>query len=747
MQKRRPAPTSPLGQFIQQLKASLGIALSLFFLNAPQNALASSSDGKLTLEMLYHPTQKLKFDPVPLTRLAWDEQDRLIETQSNQGVIQRFIVDPISWKKTPLTVNSSVLAWLKNAGIDEKSSDKLADTLGKQIKPDTQRLIFTYHNDIWLLDLQAKLARAITHTPEVAENEAILSPDTQYVAYLKGNDLYLSDIATGIEKKLTTGGSETVFNGRLDWVYQEEVYGRGSYRAFWWSPDSKQIAFLSLDETQVPVYILPGDHHQPITPERIRYPKVGDPNPIARLGVVDLQANIHWQQDPYPKQETLLVQVGWKPDGQLMASWQDRMQTWLDLRLYDGNGESKLAIHETSPAWTARLPLPQYLKDGRFVWESDRSGFRHLYLYGKDNQLLSPITKGNWNVRDILGIDEEKQRIVFSATADNPIGNDIYRINLDGSQFQKLSQEKGSHQVSWNRSHTYFLDSWSSIIQTPKQALFDADGKQIHLVDDHGLPANMRDLKLATVRQQQVKTKDGFAMESLLYLPPDFDPEKKYPVYQQIYGGPMRPLVTDRWNANLWYHFLAQQGYVVWILDNRSASNKGAVSAWPLYKKIGQLELQDQLDGIHWLAQQGWADMQRISLSGWSYGGYMTAYAMTHSKAWKIGFVGAPVTDFRLYDSIYTERYMGLAKDNQTGYDQGSVLNAAGQLNGSILIMHGTADDNVHPQNTVKLIDELIKAGKDYSLQIYPGQAHGVRGDWNTWSMQKARWKFLKENL
>jgi dipeptidyl-peptidase-4 len=257
----------------------------------------------------------------------------------------------------------------------------------------------------------------------------------------------------------------------------------------------------------------------------------------------------------------------------------------------------------------------------------------------------------------------------------------------------------------------------------------------------------MKGLKLGRVIQQQVSARDGVALETLLFLPPDFDATKKYPVYQSLYAGPMAPTVTDKWNADLWHHFLAQQGYVVWILDNRSASNKGVSSAWPIHKKLGQLELQDQLDGLEWLRRQGWADMDRIALNGWSYGGYMTSYAMTHSKAWKIGFVGAPVTDFRLYDSIYTERYMGLPKDNIEGYDQASVLKAAKELSGKILIMFGTMDDNVHPQNAIMLVDELIKGGKDYSLQLYPSSGHGVKGDWPIWSLQKAKWEFLKNNL
>jgi dipeptidyl-peptidase-4 len=301
--------------------------------------------------------------------------------------------------------------------------------------------------------------------------------------------------------------------------------------------------------------------------------------------------------------------------------------------------------------------------------------------------------------------------------------------------------------VRWNKTFTHFLDSWSSLKQTPKQALFNDEGKQLRLIDDVGMPEKMRTLRLAKVSQQQIRARDGFLLESLLYLPPDFDPAKKYPVYQHLYAGPMAPQVNDRWSNDLYHHFLAQQGYVVWVLDNRSASNKGVASAWPIHKKLGQLELQDQLDGLAWLRQQGWADMDRIALNGWSYGGYFTSYAMTHSKAWKIGFVGAPVTDWRLYDSVYTERYMGLPQENASGYDQGSVLKAAKDLHGEILIMHGTMDDNVHPQNTVMLIDELIKGGKDYSLQLYPGAGHGPRGDWTIWSLQKAKWEFLQRKL
>ena len=710
--------------------------------------IANADEGQLSLEMLYHPQKKQSFSTTPLTRLSWDAQNRLIETQIKDGEVKLFVVDPKTWNKQALTANTQILSILQKSGVPQAQARLLTDQLGPQIKPEVSRYLFTLNRDLWLLDLKSAQARQLTHSPDVSKDEAQLSPDAQSVAYLKGNDLYVTDIATATERRLTTDGSDTNLNGRLDWVYMEEIYGRGVLRAFWWSPDSTKLAFLNFDESKVPVYTLAGDHDQPEQTNLTHYPKAGDPNPTVKLGVVDINGKLQWTENPYQGKETLIVQVGWTPDGHLLSAWQDRIQTWLDLRLHDQTMmHSNVMVHESSPAWKERLPFPVFLKDGGFVWESDRTGHRHFYRYNKDYQLQGPITQGNWEVRTAYGVDEEHGRILFAADERNPIGNDVYAVNLDGSDLHRLTTESGTHAVRWNNNFTYFLDNWSSLKQPPRQALFDDHGAQQKLVDDVGMPEKMKGLRLATVKQQQIMSRDGFPLESLLYLPPDFDAHKKYPVYQHLYAGPMTPTVIDRWTNDLYYHFLAQQGYIVWILDNRSASNKGVASAWPIHKKLGELELRDQLDGLAWLRQQGWADMSRISLDGWSYGGFFTSYALTHSDAWKVGFVGAPVTDWHLYDSVYTERYMGLPADNKEGYESSSVQKAAANLHGKVLLMHGTMDDNVHPQNTVMLIDALIKADKDYSLQLYPGQTHGPRGDWVIWSLQKAKWEFLRNNL
>ncbi|MFZ1614897.1 MAG: prolyl oligopeptidase family serine peptidase, partial [Holophaga sp.] len=315
------------------------------------------------------------------------------------------------------------------------------------------------------------------------------------------------------------------------------------------------------------------------------------------------------------------------------------------------------------------------------------------------------------------------------------------------AKLTRLTQQPGTHRVLFDPTFSRFQDRWTDATTPARQLLFDLNGKALPLTDEPVTEA-FKKLQQGTVKFQQVTTHDGFPMETMLVLPPTFDPTKKYPVFQEIYGGPHAPTVANAFGRfNLWWHFLAQQGYVVWVCDNRSASNKGPASAYTAYKRLGQTELEDQLDGLAWLKQQGWTDMNRVAIDGWSYGGFMSAYALTHSKAWKVGIVGAPVTDYRLYDSIYTERYMGLPKDNAAGYDGTSLMKSAKDLEGRMLLFHGTLDDNVHPQNTIQFVDALQKAGKDHELVLLPGSGHGPRTPEQVWFRYWKTWEFLKKNL
>lgn len=743
--------------------------------------LMAQSAGDLTLESLFSPSKRVQYLGGMPSRLTWAPDGSLIQAERKNGKVTLLRVDPKTWDKKPLFEADKLLGALKDAGAPESEAAKALNAASFSWNDSRSAFVLLISDDLYLVDIGKAVARRLTDAPGT-EDEATFSPDGRFVAFLRGNDLFSVDTLDSKETRLTSGGGETVFNGRLDWVYQEEVYGRGTFKAFWWSPDSKQLAFISLDETKVPVYTLTDDRSTPQTLVKARYPLAGDPNPIARLGVVDLAGRITWSTDPYLGKETLLVQVGWSPDGQVLASFQDRVQTWLELRAFAGT-ESKVLIHEQSPAWQERLPLPRYLKDGSFLWESDRTGFRHIYHYSHEGTLLNPITSGNWCVEDLFGVDEEADLVYFAATERSFTGLDAYRAPIGDSpkapaktpagktakrpkigekersappapaeKLVRITQTPGSHWVSFSPDFSMYLDSWTNAATPRQQSLFETSGRRLRLIDENPSPLYAK-TRLGQVKFQQVKTRDGFSMETMLVLPPDFDAAKKYPVVQDIYGGPGFPSfrtnqVRDALSPSLlWFHFLAQQGYVVWVCDNRLASGKGAASAWGAFHHLYVQELEDQMDGLAWLKAQGWADMGRVALEGWSYGGSMTAYALTHSTAYKVGIAGAPVTDWRLYDSIYTERFMGLPKDNPDGYDASSILKASPHLSGHLLILHGTLDDNVHPANTIQFIDALQKASKPVNLMLLPGSAHGPVAPHHTWARFKATWDFIRENL
>ena len=697
---------------------------------------------RLTLEALAHPTLKQTYVGTP-SRLEWLPDGALLQTKREGDQVTLFQVDPVTWASKPVVEAGRLQAALVAAGAPEAPAKAALGRASFIWNEGRGAFLITVADDLFLVDVKAARAKRLAGGKP---DEPTFSPDGTQVAYLRGNDLYRVEVATAMETRLTTGGSETVFNGRLDWVYQEEVYGRGGYKAFWWAPDSKRLAYLSLDETKVPVFTLLDDRVQPQKALTARYPKAGDPNPIARLGVVDLVGRTAWMGEPYPGQETLIVQVGWDPDGRLLATHQDRIQSWLDLRRYEG-AASKLIIHENGLAWQERLPLPHFLPDGGFLWESGRTGHHHVYRYGKDGRLAGPVTAGDWDVKQVHGVDAKGSHLYFDATERSPIGQDAYCIGLDGKGLIRLTEKPGTHRIRFNATFTACLDTWSDIHTPPQQALHDGSGKLLRLIDANP-SEKLKALKLGEVRFQQVKARDGFPLETMLVLPPGFDPSKRYPVFQEIYGGPATPMVRDAWSRSmLWYQFLAQQGIVTWICDNRSASAKGLASAYGIHHDLGAQELRDQLDGHAWLKAQGWADMDRICLDGWSYGGFMVTYALTHSRAWKLGIAGAPVVDWSLYDSIYTERYMGLPSNNKAGYESSSVLKAAANLSGRLLLLHGTLDDNVHPQNSVMLIDALQKAGHPVQIVLLPGSDHVPRAPQHNWARFQAMWDFLSKNL
>jgi dipeptidyl-peptidase-4 len=507
----------------------------------------------------------------------------------------------------------------------------------------------------------------------------------------------------------------------------------------------------------VPRYTLVDDMTTRPAVEQWPYPKAGDPNPKVTLGVASVAGGSarFVDLDRWSAGEFLIVSVGWTKDSkQVVFQLQDREQTWLDLNLAPADGGPvKTLLRETTQAFvdpdTDGASLgPFWLKDGGFLWLSERTGFAHLYRYKADGTLTGALTSGRWEITDFHGIDETKGVAYFAAGERSPIAPDLYRMKLDGTGFTRLSERPGTHRATWSPGFSHFLDSWSDATTPTQVRLHRADGSELRVVHEGRVEA-LAQLRLSPPEFLQVRTRDGFEMEAMLLKPPDFDPAKKYPVYQHTYAGPHAPQVRNAWGGTgyVYHQLLAQKGIVVWICDNRSASGKGIEPTWHAYERMGESELADIEDGVAWLKQQPWVDASRIGISGWSYGGFMASYALTHSKSFAMGIAGGPVTDWRNYDSIYTERYMRMPQSNPEGYARTSVVAAARDLHGELLLVHGALDDNVHPQNTLQLAHALQKAGKPFRLMLYPKSRHGVADPPLVKHMRAMMLAFIEETL
>ncbi len=636
-------------------------------------------------------------------------------------------------------------------GFDEAAAKRLA-TSRRGSSADGQSLLLAGENDLFFFRFGGERALRLTDGPEAEENSR-LSPDGRFVSFVRGNDLFAVETDGARERRITKDGSAEKLNGKLDWVYQEEIYGRGNFQATWWSPDSRHVAFLALDQSGVPHHPIVDHVPNRAELEDTRYPKAGDPNPTVALGVARARdAKVVWiDLAKYAKDEALVVRVGWSPDGKrLIYQVQDREQRWLELLAADpDSGQPTLLVREESASFVNVLEEPQWLADGSFLWQSERTGFRHVYRYAADGKLLGAITRGDWEVRSVTAVDEGKQLLWFTASKDSSIGSNLYRCGFDGSGLIRLTDGGGSHSVEWNADKSLFLDRVSGLNFPPEVRLCDgASGKVLEVVARAEVKA-LADFDYSVPELLKIPTADGFVMDATLVKPIPFDPAKKYPVWLPTYSGPDAPSVFDRWNGDPWPQFLAQQGYVVLQVNNRTSSQRGHVHLEKCWQQLGVLELQDLEEALRWLgANRPWLDTTRVGITGWSYGGFMTAYALTHSKAFKLGVAGAGVYDWRLYDSIYTERYMRTPQNNAEGYARTSCIEAAKELSGYLVLAHGTMDDNVHVQNTVQLAGALQKAGIDrFEVMVYPRSRHGLGSVEQNSHYRRLTWKAIRERL
>ncbi|MFN2500009.1 MAG: DPP IV N-terminal domain-containing protein [Pyrinomonadaceae bacterium] len=715
---------------------------------------ALAQDKVLTIDDIFDPNKKVNFSGT-LPNIRWMKDGKhyvLTNEAANRTVPRLQKVNAATGEATYLFDAARMeAAFGRLAGLSAADAKQLANRDSFGFNESETAVFINFANDLFYYELGSDKAVRVTHGTEEEVGETF-SPDGRMIGFVRNGDLYVYDLISQKERRMTTDGGPKILNGRLDWVYQEELYGRGNFEGYWWSPDSTMLAYLRLDEN--PVHEFTVVDHIPYRQnvETTPYPKAGDPNPLVQLGVINASGGATRWVDTYKYQpsDLLIVRVSWTPDSKkVVYQAQNREQTFLDLNFADSkDGKSSTVLKETSKAWVEVIDNPHWLKNGSFLWESERDGWRHLYHYSPTGTLIRQVTAGKWEVRSVGGLDEDKGFVFITATENSHIAPQPYRVALTGGSPTRLTTAPGTHRFLVSPKNNLFVDFLSDVNTPTQTRVYDINGKLVRIVDENKAEA-LRQYKLGRVELLQVKTRDGFDMEAMMIKPPDFDPNKKYPVLSFTYAGPHAPQVRNAWGGNtyLWHQSLAQKGYIIWVCDNRTASGKGFEATAPVYRNFGELELRDIEDGIAWLKNQPYVDGSRIGMWGWSYGGYMTSYALTHSKNFKMGIAGGTVADWRDYDTIYTERYMGTPQNNPEGYRRSSPVHFAKDLQGRLLLIHGAIDDNVHMQNTIQFVYELQKAGKQFQLMIYPKSRHGVTDPLLLKHMRQMMTDFIVANL
>lgn len=721
--------------------ASRSLRLEVLMMRSPLPVLAALLLTPLPAFAQQEPTPRLEwifgdssFLPFALPSYAWlrDGTLALYDATSPPGARTIERLDPATGRRTPLVDAQRALASLRQH-VDSTAVPALTWPAG--FDSTGSLALYSINGDLYVLDTRTATFRRLTRTQE-SEDLPRLSPDGSRVAFARGRDLYVIEVASGMERRLTNDGSETVLNGKLAWVYWEELFGRQD-GAFWWSPDSRSIAFYRTDENPVGVMRF-SDYRTPYeTVKEQRYPKAGTPNPDVRVVVVSVADGGSVVLEP---QGEYIQRVNWLPDSRRVAvQTLNRGQDTLRLFLADaGTGRGMLMLTDTDPAWVNTHEDLRFLNDEQhFLWLSERTGYAHLYRYRLDGTLVNAVTSGDWAlqsgspvafwVRKSVGaVDERNGWVYFTSGETSSIQRQVYRARLDGTRRERVTMQDGTHFTTFSPDARYFVDRFAANDSVPRLRLHRNDGSVVAT-----LGASRPELIPFALRFPQLTTipaRDGFAMPAAITRPRDFDPARRYPVILEVYGGPSAPSVANAAGfTNFWPQLLADRGYIVIAFDNRSATGISKRLENTIDGDMyGEGELADLIDAARWVKQQPWADPARVGMWGWSGGGSYTLLGMTGSTEFRAGIAVAGVTDWRYYDTKWGEAAMGPLPANDAKYEANALTNKAANLSGRLLIVHGSGDDNVHLQNAWAFIDRLIEHGKLFDLMVYPMRGHGI---------------------
>jgi len=601
-------------------------------------------------------------------------------------------------------------------------------------------------------DLVTGETQKLTDSKE-KQQYAQLSPTGDRAAYVQDNNLFLVNLESGEEIQVTDDGEfNKVINGAADWVYEEEF---GFAKAWYWSPDGSKIAFYRFDEERVKEFFMTewGSLYPGLT--RFKYPKAGEQNSIVKIAVYDLESGSTTWMDIGEETDQYIPRINWTTDSEVLSIRRmNRLQNRQDLMLADvTTGETETIKTETSDAWVDINDDLTFLDNGeQFIYVSEESGYNHIYLYDMDGTLVRQITQGDWEVTNYIGYNEANDRIYYISTEESPLERHFYSIGIDGKNKRKMSDGDGWNSINMSKDYKYYIKTYSGPSTPSVYTLHESNGKQVRILEDNETLAQRIDEYRVPPKEFMTIPLPQAELNAYMMKPHDFDPSQKYPVLFYVYGGPGSQTVTRQFSDGqrpMWHRYLTEQGYIVVSVDNRGTGARGRDFEKQLYKKLGQYEVEDQIAAAEYLIDQyDFIDSDRVGIWGWSYGGYMSSLALARgSDIFSTAIAVAPVTNWRYYDTIYTERFMQTPQMNPEGYDKGSPITYADQIEGNYLLVHGTADDNVHFQNTVEMVSKLIEEDVAFETMYYPDRNHGIYGGNARKHLYEMMNRFILENL
>ena len=709
-------------------------------------SLSTIAQQKLTLEEIWGGTFRTK-GMTELAALKNTNQYTVLNSDKTSKSSQIDLYDFATLNKVSTLIDTKDFKQL--TGID---SYTFSNDEKKILIANNSDQIFrhSFVADFFIYDIATK---SLTKIADYKIQEPTFSPDGLKIAFAAANNLFVYDLAFKKTAQITSDGKKNeIINGITDWVYEEEF---AFVKAFDWNASSEKIAFIRFDESQVPEFSMDvyGKDLYP-TQQVFKYPKAGEKNAEVSLHIYDIKTSNIKKIDLSKYNDFYIARLEFTNDANtLSAQVLNRHQDNLDLLFVDANsGATKVVLNEKDKAYVDVTDNLTFLKDNSFIWTSEKDGFNHIYNYDATGKLKNQITKGNWEVTNYYGFDEKAKIVYYQSVENGSINRDVYSISLDEKNKKRLTTQIGTNGATFSPNFQYFINSFSSASVPTIYSLNNSkDGKLVkEIVNNNELSNQLKTYDLPSKEFFVLKTEKGNELNAWIMKPKDFDPSKKYPVFMIQYSGPGSQQVVNGWGSSneYWFMMLAQQGYIVACVDGRGTGFKGAEFKKCTQLQLGKFEVEDQIDAAKVIGNYPYVDKTRIGIWGWSYGGFMSSNCLFQgADVFKTAIAVAPVTSWRYYDSIYTERYMQTPQENASGYDNNSPINHVSKLKGNFLLIHGTADDNVHVQNTMKMVEALVQANKQFDWAIYPDKNHGIYGGKTRLQLYTKMTNFLKEKL